>query len=110
MATSSWSSCRPPATRFTINAAGNTIFDLCIEVVNRCAAQGKFQLVVMPAAGHAIHEDEAGRTADQLLQFLKRFRVGEPPLTFPPRAAPGVRPVLPIPAGPLHEPARPPAQ
>lgn len=29
-------------------------------------------------AGHAVHEDEADRTAEILLAFLKRFRVGQP--------------------------------
>jgi len=33
-------------------------------------------------AGHAVHEDEADRTAELLLEFVKRFRIGEPPLTF----------------------------
>jgi len=62
--------------------------------------QGRFQLVLMPAAGHAIQEDEPERMAEHLLQFLKRFRIGEPPLAFPPRAPPGTRPALPIVAGP----------
>jgi protein phosphatase methylesterase 1 len=49
--------------------------------------QGKFQLVLLPAAGHAVHEDEdeAAKAADALAQFLRRFRV---------------RPVLPLVAGP----------
>jgi protein phosphatase methylesterase 1 len=59
------------------------------------------QLVLMPTAGHAIQEDEPHQTAEVLLAFLKRFRVGEPPLQFP-RAA-GVRPVLPVVAGPFLE-------
>jgi hypothetical protein len=63
--------------------------------------QGKFQLVLMPAAGHAIQEDEPAATAEHLAAFLHRFRVGEPPLAIP-RAPPGVRPVLPVVAGPLH--------
>ncbi|KAG2499014.1 hypothetical protein HYH03_003200 [Edaphochlamys debaryana] len=62
--------------------------------------QGKFQLILMPTAGHAIHEDEADRTADHLLAFLRRFRVGEGPLTFP-KAPAGTRPVLPVVAGPV---------
>lgn len=37
--------------------------------------QGKFQLVLMPTAGHAIHEDEAAATAEHLSHFLTRFRV-----------------------------------
>jgi protein phosphatase methylesterase 1 len=60
--------------------------------------QGKFQLVLLPAAGHAVHEDEADKAAEHMVQFLKRFRVGEPPLQFP--KASGVRPVLPVVAGP----------
>ncbi|KAF6248317.1 Alpha/Beta hydrolase protein [Scenedesmus sp. NREL 46B-D3] len=42
--------------------------------------QGKFQLVLMPAAGHAIQEDEPVKTAEHLQQFLHRFRIGEPGL------------------------------
>ncbi|KAF6253011.1 hypothetical protein COO60DRAFT_476829 [Scenedesmus sp. NREL 46B-D3] len=62
--------------------------------------QGKFQLVLMPAAGHAIQEDEPVKTAEHLQQFLHRFRIGEPPMVIP-RAPPGVRAVLPLAAGPL---------
>ena len=71
--------------------------------------QGKFQLVLMPKAGHAVHEDDPEAAAAHLAAFLKRFRVGEPPLVVPvPRAAgaAGARPappVLPIVAGPLHD-------
>lgn len=70
--------------------------------------QGKFQLVLMPTAGHAIQEDEPERTAEHVAQFLHRFRIGEPPMVIP-RAAPrpGVGPVLPIVAGPLHAPGAP---
>lgn len=62
--------------------------------------QGRFQLQVMPQAGHAIHEDEPLKAAEHLLAFLKRFRIGEPPMVLP-RAPPGMRPVLPVAAGPL---------
>ncbi|KAG0252113.1 Protein with carboxyl methyl esterase activity [Actinomortierella ambigua] len=34
--------------------------------------QGKFQLLVFPNSGHAVQEDEPGRMAQELLQFLKR--------------------------------------
>ncbi|KAF8069435.1 protein phosphatase methylesterase 1 [Scenedesmus sp. PABB004] len=62
--------------------------------------QGKFQLVLMPTAGHAIQEDEPLKTSEYLQQFLHRQRIGEPPMVIP-RAAPGVRPVLPVVGGPL---------
>ncbi|GIL46545.1 hypothetical protein Vafri_3510 [Volvox africanus] len=62
--------------------------------------QGKFQLILMPTAGHAIHEDEPERASEHLIGFLRRFRVGEPPLQFP-RAPTGVRPVVPVVAGPV---------
>eukprot|EP00775_Hariotina_reticulata_P011607 gene11607-11751_t len=62
--------------------------------------QGKFQLVLMPTAGHAIQEDEPVKTSEHLQQFLHRFRIGEPPMVIP-RAAPGVRPVLPMVSGPI---------
>ena len=64
--------------------------------------QGKFQLVLMPTAGHAIQEDEPDKTAEHVAAFLHRFRVGEPPMAIP-RAA-GTRPVLPVVAGPLMPP------
>lgn len=78
--------------------------------------QGKFQFVLLPQvacglcmhmygqrnvlqAGHAVHEDEAGRTADVLLEFLARFRIGMPAMAVP-RAPPGVARVLPVVTGP----------
>lgn len=64
--------------------------------------QGKFQLVLMPTAGHAIQEDEPEKTAEHLAAFAHRFRIGEPPMAIP--RAPGARPVLPVVAGPLMPP------
>ncbi|MEW5312926.1 MAG: hypothetical protein WDW38_004524 [Sanguina aurantia] len=61
--------------------------------------QGKFQMVLLPQAGHAIHEDEPVKTADALLAFLKRFRVGEPAMALP--KAFGVVRSLPTVAGPM---------
>lgn len=40
--------------------------------------QGKFQLVLLPRAGHAVHEDEPEAVADAVLGFIKRFKVGQP--------------------------------
>ncbi|MEW5299451.1 MAG: hypothetical protein WDW36_002468 [Sanguina aurantia] len=61
--------------------------------------QGRFQMVLLPQAGHAIHEDEPVKTADALLAFLKRFRVGEPAMALP--KAFGVVRSLPTVAGPM---------
>ncbi|KAI7836178.1 hypothetical protein COHA_009945 [Chlorella ohadii] len=61
--------------------------------------QGKFQPVLLPQAGHAVHEDEPDRTADAIATFIRRFRIGEPPLQVP-RPAAGVPRVLPVPIGP----------
>ncbi|MEW5312924.1 MAG: hypothetical protein WDW38_004522 [Sanguina aurantia] len=61
--------------------------------------QGKFQMVLLPQAGHAIHEDEPVKTADALLAFLRRFRVGEPAMVLP--KAFGVVRSLPTVAGPM---------
>lgn len=63
--------------------------------------QGKFQMVLVPNAGHAVHEDEADRMVDTIRTFIRRFRVGQPPLSFP-KPTPGLAPVLPQAAGPLH--------
>ncbi|KAK9801971.1 hypothetical protein WJX73_003978 [Symbiochloris irregularis] len=49
--------------------------------------QGKFQQVLVPQAGHAVHEDNADQVATILTTFMKRNRVGEPPLSFPKPAA-----------------------
>lgn len=46
-----------------------------------------------------MHEDEPQRTAEAVATFLKRFRVGEPPLALP-CASLGIPPVLPLAAGP----------
>lgn len=63
--------------------------------------QGKFQMVLVPNAGHAVHEDEAERMVDTLQMFVKRFRIGQPPLSFL-NTATGAPRVLPQAAGPLH--------
>ncbi|KAH7408359.1 Alpha/Beta hydrolase protein [Phaeosphaeria sp. MPI-PUGE-AT-0046c] len=34
--------------------------------------QGKFQLQVFPAAGHFLHEDQPDKTADVIIEFVKR--------------------------------------
>ena len=44
--------------------------------------QGKFQLALMPTAGHAIHEDDPQRVAQLLTQFIAKFRIGQSPLPF----------------------------
>jgi protein phosphatase methylesterase 1 len=66
--------------------------------------QGRFQMVLVPASGHAIQEDEPEEAVSTIGNFMKRFRIGLPPLEFPTRA-PGLPVVLPQAAGPLHEPA-----
>ncbi|KAG1657012.1 hypothetical protein FOA52_012013 [Chlamydomonas sp. UWO 241] len=63
--------------------------------------QGKFQLALLPMAGHAVHEDEAARAADALSGFMTRFRVGLPPVALPRHQA-GTERVLPVVAGPMH--------
>ncbi|PRW60955.1 phosphatase methylesterase 1 [Chlorella sorokiniana] len=65
--------------------------------------QGKFQPVLLPQAGHAVHEDEPDRTADAIATFIRRFRIGEPPLQIP-RPAAGVPRILPVPIGPAFAP------
>jgi protein phosphatase methylesterase 1 len=49
-------------------------------------------------AGHAIHEDEPAQTAQVILNFLQRFRIGQPKMPIPRPAGAGV--VLPVAAGP----------
>jgi len=46
--------------------------------------QGKFQLKLLPVAGHAIQEDKPASTASAVAEFLKRYRVGQPPMSLPP--------------------------
>ena len=65
--------------------------------------QGKFQLVLLPQAGHAVHEDQSERAADVIATFIQRFRIGQPRMAIP-KATNAGPPVLPLPAGPLMEP------
>jgi protein phosphatase methylesterase 1 len=60
--------------------------------------QGKFQLSMMPNAGHAIQEDESGKVAEALVQFVQRFRIGLPPMAIP-KAPFGTERVLPVAVG-----------
>lgn len=39
--------------------------------------QGKFQLVLLSRAGHAVHEDEAGEVSAAVKGFLHRFKIGQ---------------------------------
>ena len=39
--------------------------------------QGKFQLVLLSRAGHAVHEDEAGEVSAAVRGFIQRFRIGQ---------------------------------
>ena len=64
-----------------------------------------------------MHEDEAERTAEAIATFMRRFRIGQPPLQVPrcpPGAAaaaaaaaapqvPRLPPVLPVAMGPAFE-------
>lgn len=44
--------------------------------------QGKFQLSLIPTAGHAIHEDDADHIVEILSNFIQKFRIGQSPLPF----------------------------
>jgi protein phosphatase methylesterase 1 len=39
--------------------------------------QGKFQLVLLSRAGHAVHEDEAGEVSAAVKGFIHRFKIGQ---------------------------------
>jgi protein phosphatase methylesterase 1 len=39
--------------------------------LNIAQMQGKFQLALIPAAGHAIQEDEPAKTAESIVSFLR---------------------------------------
>lgn len=49
--------------------------------------QGKFQLIVLPQVGHAIHEDSPDKVGEVLAQFLVRNRLAETkdPALLPPQ-------------------------
>ncbi|KAL6725635.1 hypothetical protein Aduo_007674 [Ancylostoma duodenale] len=47
--------------------------------------QGKFQNMILPKVGHAVHEDSPDRLADELARFAMRHRFAE--------AAPGAKPL-----------------
>ena len=50
--------------------------------------QGKFQMQILPQAGHAVHEDVPDRVAEVLASFLVRNKFATPLATFMP-AMPG---------------------
>lgn len=39
--------------------------------------QGKFQMAVLPASGHAVQEDEAERMSGIIVSFINKFRIGQ---------------------------------
>lgn len=78
--------------------AGSDRLDKALTIAQM---QGKFQMTLVPNSGHAVHEDDPDKMVEVVSTFVKRFRIGAPPLTFP-KSAPGVPPVLPQAAGPLH--------
>ncbi|CAG9464918.1 unnamed protein product [Pedinophyceae sp. YPF-701] len=49
--------------------------------------QGKFQMVVVPDAGHAVQEDSPGRMAEVLREFIARYRIGQEAVVIPTGAA-----------------------
>lgn len=49
--------------------------------------QGKFQLTVLPAVGHLVHEDQPAATAAALAAFAERNQFGKP-FVFPPKPFP----------------------
>jgi protein phosphatase methylesterase 1 len=50
--------------------------------------QGKFQMQILPQAGHAVHEDVPDRVAEVLASFLVRNKFATPLAAFTP-AMPG---------------------
>lgn len=46
--------------------------------------QGKFQLVLLSRAGHAVHEDEAREVASAVSTFIHRFKIGQVDKSFLP--------------------------
>lgn len=46
---------------------------------------GKFQLQVLPTAGHFVHEDAPNRTAELLVEFVKRN--DQSSLVLPPKVS-----------------------
>jgi len=56
------------------NAAGMDRLDTALTVGQM---QGKFQLSVMPTAGHAIHEDEPRKVAELIATFITRHKFAD---------------------------------
>ena len=78
--------------------AGSDRLDKALTIAQM---QGKFQMVLVPNSGHAVQEDDPERMAETVRTFIRRFRIGQPPLVIP-KASPGLPVVLPQAAGPLH--------
>eukprot|EP00955_Chlamydomonas_euryale_P106106 365682-Chlamydomonas_euryale.AAC.3 len=71
----------PPSLFHTYAYPPHPHSSLCVS-----ACQGKFQLALLPMAGHAVHEDEATRTAEALLQVrsVQRPMHSQHPSSDPP--------------------------
>ena len=63
-----------------------SIFDQ--RVAKTLQMQGKFQMQILPQAGHAVHEDVPDRVAEVLASFLVRNKFAKPLAAFTP-AMPG---------------------
>lgn len=44
---------------------------------------GKFQMQVLPACGHAVHEDVPDKVAEAIATFMVRHKFAEPASDFP---------------------------
>lgn len=44
---------------------------------------GKFQMQVLPACGHAVHEDVPDKVAEAIATFMVRHKFVEPTSDFP---------------------------
>lgn len=45
--------------------------------------KGKFQMQVLPACGHAVHEDVPDKVAEAIATFMVRHKFAEPASDFP---------------------------
>lgn len=48
-----------------------------------CGNIGKFQMQVLPACGHAVHEDVPDKVAEAIATFMVRHKFAEPASDFP---------------------------
>lgn len=68
---------------FEIDHVQYVVFTIFSNESFVCKNVGKFQMQVLPACGHAVHEDVPDKVAEAIATFMVRHKFAEPASDFP---------------------------